>query len=663
MTALSAQTMAGLLTQPYRRGGETLVIPLLADAGGFTVVSPYNFSEYQARYKSLPAKPQYVVYLKTGIPRPGLQLEIRFQFQAVEASCLVNLPGGAPAGTSFAIPLPDAADATLRLTRFHQAPVPLAGQGAQNFGIVGLLGNIAKLTWVIGWEKDLIRNTIRDVQLQRHVAFAHDASLDALGTDLRVPRFPLRPHSFDADTIALYHLDEIVPNGGAVKDDTSRFGLTGHAGVNLAAQSGVSGKFGKGFHFGPAGAIEIPDHADFSLSANQSFTVEAFIQADSTNPSDPALIVGKGTLDKSGSLPTPGWSLMVGTFLRGIAGNLRWTVTDGVGKLDVFADISITDGQFHHLAGVIDRASQRARLLVDGKETAFADITAMTALTNAVAIRIGRSTTDGQQLAGVVDEVRFSKIARPDFDPVLGEGDESYRQRLGIFRRWQVPNPIDLLNTINSQIKINGQQSSFVLTENTKPGATAGALVRVIPGKIAAGQSIASDGDTLEKEANASGVAADDSAFRDIYLLRHDNPAVDYGGLENNRRMQTVTANAIDSLLQLLSTANPAIPGNLQVKKSYDPSDTGLHSIGRALRLAHQTLALDQLAAFAYRAGFDYVSNTGREVYASVAAGESLRIMVEPRPAAEIPGDGSDAFVGLKFNLHVAQDKLPVAGL
>ena len=42
-------------------------------------------------------------------------------------------------------------------------------------------------------------------------------------------------------------------------------------------------------------------------------------------------------------------------------------------------------------------------------------------------------------LLGVVEEVRFSSVARTDFHPVLGENDASYRQRLRFFRRWVLP--------------------------------------------------------------------------------------------------------------------------------------------------------------------------------------------------------------------------------
>ena len=661
MSVLSAMTMTGLLTEPYSRGGETLELALGADAGGFTPVPVYAFTEYKVRYGTDPPQPQYVLSTKAAIPPAGVQLEVHYEFSGADNAVLLNLPGGSFAGTSLAIPIPAGADASLRITRFRQIPLPLPGAGADNFGIVAMLGNISKLAWVIGCEKDLIRSTLTDVRLQRHISYAHDASLDAMGADLRVPRFPPRPYSFDSDTIALYHLDGVVANGGAVAEETTRFGLPGHPGVNLAAQSGVIAKFGTGFHPGP-GAIEIPTHADFDLPAAQSFTIELFFRADSTALADPALIAGKGTLSAAGVLTTPGWSLAMGSF-RGFANNLRLSLSDGATIVDIFADDNFGDTQFHHVAAVIDRTSQRVRLLVDGEEASRADITALGALTNTVAIRIGLSTTAVQQFAGVVDEIRLSRIARASFDPVLGEGDDSYRKRLAIFRRWQIPDPVDLIQMINNEIQINGDPNSFVLIESTRPSEPASAVVRIIPAKLTAGQSIGSDGNMLAKEADVSGLASSGTAFLPIFLLRHDSTATDYDGVENNHQMQAVTANALDSLLGLLAAASPPVAGLLQIHKSYDPTDTGLHSVGRALRMGHSTLALEQLAVFAHRAGFDFVANTGTYVYASVAAGESLRIVIEPRTAAEIPPDGSDTFAGHVFDLHVAQSSLPVAGL
>jgi len=92
VSALSAQTMTGLLTQPYGRGGETLELQLGADAGGFTLVPAYTFREYKVRYQIDPPAPQYVLYTKVPIPTSGLQVEVHYQFAGADNSTVLTLP-------------------------------------------------------------------------------------------------------------------------------------------------------------------------------------------------------------------------------------------------------------------------------------------------------------------------------------------------------------------------------------------------------------------------------------------------------------------------------------------------------------------------------------------------------------------------------------------
>src|SRR5712692_8598705 len=193
---LSVQPMTGLLTAPYRRGAETLAIPLGADGNNGTSIA-YDFKEYRARYGVDPAEPKYVLFLKTDLGRDPLEIEVDFSFPGGQQTTSLKIPPRTFAGTSFAIPLPSKANATLRLLRFRQRPLPLPGTGVDNFGILALLGNLSKLVWVLGWEKDQIRQQLRDVQQQRRRDLTHGFSLDQLGEDLRVPRFPPREHSFD----------------------------------------------------------------------------------------------------------------------------------------------------------------------------------------------------------------------------------------------------------------------------------------------------------------------------------------------------------------------------------------------------------------------------------------------------------------------------------
>ena len=527
---LSVQPMLEWLTAPYQRGGETQTISLELDGNQGTGVADYDFKEYRARYGADPAEPKYVLFPKQDTGRDPLEIEVDYSFQATEQTALFKIPAKSFAGTSFAIPLPANADATLRLLRFRQIPLPLPGAGADNFGILALLGNISKLAWILGWEKDQLRRHMRDVQLQRRRELAYRFSLDLLGADLRVPRFPPREHSFDPDTLALYHLNDFVTDNGVVPDETVRFGLAGHPGVNAGAQTLAIGKFGNGFRFPGAngkGVVTIADHADFDLPVARSFTAEAFVNADPSDVPAPRMVLLKGLVNPAGTLTGAGWSLSI-TNSRGIANNPVWTVCDGARLIEAFADLNIADGRFHHLAGVVDRTSRRARLFVDGEESASVDITALGALTSGEEIRVGSSAL-GHFLSGVVDEVRLSRVARTDFHPVLGEGDQAYRQRLDSFERWLLPTPATLLKTINDLVQINGAAQSFVLVEKDRPGSTAAKPIRIVPATLPAGHSIDRAGSALTQESEVAGIPEKDAGFDPIYLLRHNRPGVDYG--------------------------------------------------------------------------------------------------------------------------------------
>src|SRR5215510_15132029 len=103
--SLSVQPMTNLLTAPYRRGAETLVIPLGADGVNGTDVIAYDFKEYRARYGVDPAEPKYVFFPKVDIGRDALEIEVDFTFQGVQHTARLTIPGRTFAGTSFAIPL------------------------------------------------------------------------------------------------------------------------------------------------------------------------------------------------------------------------------------------------------------------------------------------------------------------------------------------------------------------------------------------------------------------------------------------------------------------------------------------------------------------------------------------------------------------------------
>ena len=656
---LTVRDMSRLFTLPYARGVEQFSIPIGPDGVNGTSIGSYDFTEYHARYGTDPAEPKYVLFLKNDVGRDPLTIEVDFSFQGANQTAVLKLPQRSFANTSFVVPLPADANASLRLLRFRQRPVPLSGNGADNFGLLALLGNLSKLLWVIGSEKDLIRQHLRDIRRQRQRSHAHDFSLDQLGQDLRVPRFPPREYSFDRDTIALYHLNDAVANGDPVLDETAKFGGAGHPGVNANAQSLAIGKFAAGFGFpGPNGdgAITIANHADFAISAGSGFTAEAFVNAGSSDAAIPRVILNKGQLNAAGTLTAAGWSLTVGSF-RGIANNVRWSISDGNPPIDSFADLNLADGKFHHVAGVIDQFARLTRLFVDGVQHGSADITGLGALTNAELIRIGRSAT-GHSLTGVIDEVRFSRVARAEFQPVLGEGDDAYRRRLGIFERWLLPTHNALQQTINDLVQIDNQPDSFVLIESDRPSASASKPIRILPASLPAGKSIDREGNSLTPEFLVSGAASDEPDFNQIFLLNHNRPVVDYGADANNHLMQLPVKACLDELVDLLAAASPPIVGNLIVDRAFGPTAGGLHQVGRAVLLRHQNLALDQLGAMVHRAGFDFTQNLDPQIYASVAVGEKLEIVVETPP----PASGVDLFSGQTIRIHVAPEALPTAG-
>jgi len=425
MSAL--QTLSSRLTLPYRRGAEFTAIPLAADAAGATPFAPYDFAEYRARWGQDPAAPFYVVTPRQDVGGDDLILTIAYSFGGAQQATL-TIPRGTRAGTGFPLPLAPDAGATLRLTSLTVAP-PLGVAGKDAWDVVALLGTIAKLVWILGAEKDVLARVRDDVLQARFVESAFAAGLDALGRDMRVPRFPPRPYSVDDATIALWHLDELT-SGGAIADQAT----PAHPGTvqnpaNVIA--GAAGKYGTGFGFLAAGgAITIAPSTDFDIAANGDATIEAFIKTEVPGDPAPRAIVARRAAETAGgSNVTGGWSLCV-VNARGFDANLLFAVCDGTLEARLFADLSVSDGKFHHVAGIIDRTRKRARLFVDGVQRSTAAIDGLGAIAPPDAVRFGSTAAATNNLSGTIDEVRISRVARTTFHPALGEDDDAYRARL-----------------------------------------------------------------------------------------------------------------------------------------------------------------------------------------------------------------------------------------
>jgi hypothetical protein len=647
MTALA--TSSNRLTLPYQRGAEFVAIALGADTAGVTAIVPYGFGEYRARWGQDPPVPAYIVSPRADVVVDDVVLTIGYNLNGGAGTVTVTVPRGTRGGSGFPIPLPAHSGASLRLTSLAAEPRP-GGAGSSQWDITALLGTLARMVWLLGAEKDALTRVRSDVRNMRFVDTAFGAGLDALGRDMRVVRFPPRPYSYDDSTVALWHLDEIVPNGGSVVDQATRTGVAGHPGTVAGAIAGAPGKYATGFAFPPGGgAITVAASADFDIAANADATIEAFVLVSVPADATPRAVVARRASETAAGSVVPGWSLCV-VNARGFDANVLFALCDGTHEARMFADLPIADGRFHHLAGIVDRTRQRARLFVDGVQRATASIAGFGAVAPPDDVRFG-STAAGNNLAGTIDEVRISRVARTTFHPVLGEDDDAYRARLRIFRHWVLPTPANVIAMINQAAPFATDPAPYVLVETNRTTQVALCPVRIVPATLGVGSAIAADGSAARDE-TVAGTPADDAGFDPaLDLVSYVNAAVDASGDPGQARMQAGAARMLDALVGLLG----ATPGKLVLEHSFDVAGPSpLHAVGRALRLRHTGLAIEALGALAHRTGFAYVRNLGADLAVAVSAGE--RLLVVGTPAGTVRID-----VGSAFDLTIAP-VLPLAG-
>ncbi|MFF8605517.1 LamG-like jellyroll fold domain-containing protein [Streptomyces sp. NPDC015346] len=651
--------MRNALPAPYDRGMERMTVPLDTQREDGTIPVPsYDFSVYERHYGRPPASPRYLLTPRQDVTAP---LTVAISFTRDDGvspeEVTVPIPAGHPADGAVTIPIPGrAADLTDRLRLVSLTPRgPLGPLRTVTWDVTALLGNLAKLLWVIGAEHETVAAHLHDVTAQRNTDTAHGASLDLLGLDLGAPRFPPRPHTVDDATIALFHLDDVPPrdvNGlpipGAEVDtvvDAAAPGIDGREGVNRGAHSGRTGRFAHAFEFGPGASISVADTPAFALPATAAFTVEAIVRPDQATTNGP-VVAKRDTLNTPGST---GWALVIGTF-RGIDRNLRFSLSDGSTQVDLYADRDLGDGSFHHIAGALDRTgtTTTAVLHLDGQEVARHVTTErLGALTSGAALVLGQGkealadgTTTTVQYRGLLEEVRLSAVARDTFAPVTGEADEQYRRRLGIFHRWLLPTPDALqaaVNEVAGPIAGSEDRAPFVVREQTEPVVTGGRLLRVLPKTLPVSQSIADDGTLGTPEEAAVGTAArDEPDFDPAWLISHpDRHGLAFADGEDSRRMQLGVVRALDALVERLTPT----AGTLHVLKAYEPDAgaTGLHGVGRAVLLAFTpapplasgAAAVDpgRLGVLAHAAGFGWVHHTrDGHIYAAQARGDVFRI-------------------------------------
>jgi DNA-binding beta-propeller fold protein YncE len=608
--------MAGHLTAPYAPGADRLDLPFRAGSG---TLADYDFAEHRAAFGTEP-KPRYIVRALRPVPE-ATTLTVHYLVRDISSAVDIPVPAGTAPGATFAVPL--GAEARLAVLRSVEV-TPDAGDVAASWRVTALLGDLAALLWALSVERDALTGELARVRRQRTLAGAAGRSLDLIGSDLNVRRFPPLPYAFEQDTVALLHLDD-AEGAATVADAMTLYrGSGGHPGTVNGARLGAVGRFGTGARFAGSAQITMANHAEFAATGD--LTVECFLHPYSIAVNVPVLTKQAEPLSSG----PPGWALSVGSFGRGIDGNVRFQLSDGSRAITLFADVTLTTGRFHHLAGVLNRAKGTATLYVDGAPMAVRSVDALGPLTNAEPVRIGLVTaTRDNALHGVVDEVRISNAARQGFAPVLGESDASYRRRLTIFRRWTLPTPANLQAAVNDAAgAVAGVAEPFVLEDTQAPRVGSSRTIMVRPVTLEPDESVDALGRRGTEEAGG------DTEFDPLVLLDVTATGVSFGpkgpGGADPRRMRVATRRALLKLRDLLDD-EPTGGFPLTVTAGFDPAADDLRQVGRALVLRHERVAPGRLAALAHRAGFSWVQHRGasKDAYVSVTGTESVELVLE----------------------------------
>ncbi|ATL67473.1 LamG-like jellyroll fold domain-containing protein [Nocardia terpenica] len=609
--------MAGNLTVPFAAGADRLPLRYRGESSAHAAFADYDFAEHLARFGTDP-RPRYIVTALEDIPGDTVVTVGYSTPQSATATVTFTVPGGTIAGTSLMVPLgADAAKAVLKTVAVQGPKGQQPPVAAGSFGFTALLGDLAALLWVLGGDRDLLAGHYGRVRAQHTVEQATGLSLDLLGSDLSIPRFPPLPYGFAADTIALYHCED-TSDTVTVADAMTLYTGAGHPGTRLPnTMTGADGRFGAGlgFVFGQS-EVTVPDHADFALPVTASLTAECFVR--------PAAVGGRGAfLSKHTDMldpAKPGWGLHLGNF-RGLDRDVRLLVSDGTTRVELFADLSLDTDRFHHIAAVLDRVRGVTRLYVNG-ELRASDSTALGALTNAAPLRIGFNDTTGGGFSGsffgTLDEIRISRAALTSFGPVLGEDDESYRSRLMLFRRWNLPTPTAIADALNGIVGlIDGVLDPITVSDAYEKSPVGSHTVTVRPAILQPGESIDALGRRGIDEAEVCGTLADDP-FDPRWLTYYSGPAANFP--VGDPRMRQPLTRALDALhavlVELEGHSEP-----LWVSGGYDPKAPDLRAVGRALIVWHPFVPAARLAALAHRAGFSWVRHRAAtdDVYLSIA--------------------------------------------
>ncbi len=214
------------------------------------------------------------------------------------------------------------------------------------------------------------------------------AALTSTGTDA------------DANTVALWHMNEAT-SGAVLQDYTANNNdLTPVGTTNITWNT--TGNFNGAVQFGATGDyFQLAGAAQTGMAPSGSFTIDGWIKK-STNSADD-LFQRWGT-----GLSTRSYKLSINT-----TGNLVFQTGDGVTNTSLTSATTVTTGSWVHVAGQFTQNSATTGTMtiwINGVQRGSISTTYGSVVSASQAVLL--SNTSASAFGGVVDEFRFSNIAR-----------------------------------------------------------------------------------------------------------------------------------------------------------------------------------------------------------------------------------------------------------
>jgi hypothetical protein len=173
MSLLAIQSLSRSMTVPFESGADVLPLSLSPAGAVQANVDNYDFREFTARHNRQP-DPRYIL-----VSRQDTRIDqvVKVDYKVIDqngntlltdTTPALFVPAGTLSGSSFALRLGPDEGPNTRLLRLHVSPGLPGGQASSEWQLVTLMGNLARLFWVIGWEQDYIRRQMERVKAQRH---------------------------------------------------------------------------------------------------------------------------------------------------------------------------------------------------------------------------------------------------------------------------------------------------------------------------------------------------------------------------------------------------------------------------------------------------------------------------------------------------------------